>query len=117
MKPLLYASLLAAGAVGLLPATASAGDVVAEASKDFKHVQIATCEAYNPYRCPLVYDGPMSAHDKFKSTTGRLCYRRENRRGDADSGLTSWSCRENMISSPRTIDIVLETPRPLSGRG
>lgn len=103
----MFTRTIVLGGLSLLIASAAyAGDVTAKASQNFARVQINTCNMMNPDQCPVVFDGPMSAGQTYRSDTGRLCYKRENYPGNAQSGMeASWNCHSNPSDSPETSSI------------
>jgi hypothetical protein len=93
--------------LGLAAATAAyAGAITGKATEAFARVIIVTCNQSNVDACSPVHDGPMAKGDTVVSNTGHLCYKRENRPGDASSGMaSSWKCDTNTLDSPENFDI------------
>jgi len=85
---------------------AFAGDIVASSSQNFQRVEIIVCNNANLDQCPIVYNGPMAAGQSFTSSTGHLCYKRENYPGDVSRGMESnWSCDTNTNDEAETWSI------------
>ena len=82
---------------------AAAGDIVVRAPHDFAEVKIVTCRDRSDLldQCSVVFDSPMTEDQTYRSSTGRLCYKHEDKVGDIASGWQqTWSCLENPASPP-----------------
>ena len=85
---------------------AGAQQINAIASQNFCRVEVVTCNQSNVDGCPRVYQGAMTAGQRVTSFTGHLCYKRENRPGDCNSGLeNNWNCFTRSISGAEDDEI------------
>lgn len=84
----------------------SVGKITAIAKRDFCRVDIVTCNLLIKDNCTPVHSGPMFSGQQITSSTGSLCYKRDNNPGYCDTGITAnWNCTSVVISRDETFDI------------